>query len=239
MSKIVVIDPGHGGKDPGACANGLKEKDIVLKISKYAKDYLEDGYEGVKVYLTRSTDVFLELSERAKFANNKKADLFVSNHINAGGGTGFESYVYTTINGGTTEKMRSAVHNEVMTVYKGFRDRGKKKANLAVVRETAMEAMLLEHLFIDTKKDADFLKLDDNLKAIAKAEANGIAKALGLKPKTVKKEAPKKEAPKKDIPKKDGKLSKVQVGAFADPKNAEKLAAELKKKGYKPFITKE
>ncbi|PTY76970.1 N-acetylmuramoyl-L-alanine amidase [Heyndrickxia sporothermodurans] len=231
MTKIVVIDPGHGGKDPGACANGLKEKDVVLKISKFAKDYLEDGYEGVKVYLTRSTDVFVELSERARFANKKKADLFVSNHINAGGGTGFESYVYTSINvGSKTETMRGAVHDAVMTVFKGFRDRGRKSANLAVVRETAMPATLLEHLFIDTKKDADFLKSDANLKAIAKAEAKGIAKALGLKAKS------KPSKPSND---KDKSFYKVQTGAFANKENAEKLAAELKKKGYKTYIVKE
>ncbi|MGW9001797.1 N-acetylmuramoyl-L-alanine amidase, partial [Streptomyces koyangensis] len=185
---------------------------------------------GVKVYLTRSTDVFLELSERAKFANAKKANLFVSNHINAGGGTGFESYVYTTINGGTTEKMRSAIHNEVMNVFEGFRDRGKKKENLAVVRETDMPATLLEHLFIDTKKDADFLKSDANLKAIAKAEAKGIAKALGLKTKS---------KPSKPSTDKDKSFYKVQTGAFASKENAEKSAKELERKGYKTYIVKE
>ncbi|PTY75763.1 N-acetylmuramoyl-L-alanine amidase [Heyndrickxia sporothermodurans] len=235
MTEIVVIDPGHGGKDPGACANGLKEKDIVLKISKYVKQYLDDLYTGHKTYLTRSTDVFLELSERADFANNKKADLFVSNHINAGGGTGFESFVYTTINGGATEKMRSAIHNEVMTVFKDFKDRGKKKANLAVVRETHMPATLLEHGFIDTKKDADFLKSDANLKAIAKAEAKGIAKALGLKAKSKSKPTPKPK-PSTD---KDKSFYKVQTGAFASKENAEKLAKELERKGYKTYIVKE
>ncbi|WP_018664631.1 N-acetylmuramoyl-L-alanine amidase [Heyndrickxia acidiproducens] len=233
MTKIVVIDPGHGGKDPGASANGLKEKDIVLKISKYAKAALENNYEGAKVYLTRSTDVFVELSERANFANKKKADLFVSNHVNAGGGTGFESYVYTSINGGSTEKMRSAVHYEVKKVYNGFKDRGKKKANLAVVRETAMEAMLLEHLFIDTKKDANFLKSDANLKKVAAAEAKGIAKALGLKAKSkpVAKPSPSSGG--------SNNLYKVQLGAFASKANAEKLVVELKKKGYKAYIDKE
>ncbi|GIN88715.1 sporulation-specific N-acetylmuramoyl-L-alanine amidase [Heyndrickxia sporothermodurans] len=234
MNKIVVIDPGHGGKDPGAVSNGINEKDIVLTISKYAKTELENNYEGVTVYMTRTTDVFVELSDRAKFANNKKADLFVSNHVNAGGGTGFESFVYTTINGGATEDMRKAVHDSVFGVYKGFKDRGKKKANLAVVRETAMPAMLLEHLFIDTKGDADYLKSDANLKAIAKAEAAGIAKALKLKAKTNNNTSASSKP--KD---KEKSIYKVQTGAFGSKENADKLAAELKKKGYKTFIVKE
>src|SRR5690625_6628775 len=86
MSKIVVIDPGHGGHDPGAVANGLREKDLTLDISKRTKRYLERNYKGVKVYLTRTNDKYLTLAQRANYANRKNADLFVSMHINAGGG---------------------------------------------------------------------------------------------------------------------------------------------------------
>ncbi|WP_026676780.1 N-acetylmuramoyl-L-alanine amidase [Fictibacillus gelatini] len=236
MSKIVVIDPGHGGKDSGCVGNGLKEKDIVLKISKYTRDELIRGYEDVTVYLTREDDRFIELSDRARFANGKKADLFISNHVNAGGGTGFESFVYKTIGAGSsTEKYRRIVHDEVLAVYKkhGFGEHGTglKKENFAVVRETSMPAMLLEHLFIDSK-DAKFLKDDDNLKEVAAAEAKGIARALGLKPKTKVDTEPKTTVEKK----KDGELYRVQVGAFKDKKNADSLAKELEKKGYKPFV---
>ncbi len=68
MAKI-IIDAGHGGKDPGAVANSLQEKDITLKLSIYMKDYLDENYSNVQVKLTRLTDVFIELSKRADIAN--------------------------------------------------------------------------------------------------------------------------------------------------------------------------
>ncbi|MCL1947712.1 MAG: N-acetylmuramoyl-L-alanine amidase [Chitinivibrionia bacterium] len=80
---VVVIDPGHGGKDPGAIGpNGTNEKDVVLPISLEIKNYLS-RFSGVKIYLTREDDTFLPLSERTAFANSKNADLFVSVHANA------------------------------------------------------------------------------------------------------------------------------------------------------------
>lgn len=80
--KRIVLDPGHGGKDPGAIGpRGLKEKDVVLSLAKRIKPRLEAlGYE---VLMTRTTDVFVELKDRARFANDNKADLFVSLHTNA------------------------------------------------------------------------------------------------------------------------------------------------------------
>ncbi len=81
-SKIIVIDPGHGGKDGGAVGyKKYKEKVAVLKISKTLKKMLEK--KGYKVYLTRDKDIFIKLSNRTKFANKKKADLFISIHANA------------------------------------------------------------------------------------------------------------------------------------------------------------
>jgi N-acetylmuramoyl-L-alanine amidase len=78
----IVIDPGHGGKDPGAISpSGVKEKDLVLKVGKLLAKRLE--MEGFEVFLTRSTDVFLTLEERTNFANSKRADLFVSLHTNS------------------------------------------------------------------------------------------------------------------------------------------------------------
>ena len=81
VSKI-VIDPGHGGKDPGAISpNGIREKDITLEIGKLlAKRLKELGFE---IFLTRSRDEFLTLEERTVFANKKRADLFISVHINS------------------------------------------------------------------------------------------------------------------------------------------------------------
>lgn len=80
---VIVIDPGHGGKDPGALGRkGTREKDVVLNIANHLRDLLtQEG--STKVLMTRETDVFVELEDRAKFANTHKADLFVSVHINS------------------------------------------------------------------------------------------------------------------------------------------------------------
>ncbi|MEO0088757.1 MAG: N-acetylmuramoyl-L-alanine amidase [candidate division WOR-3 bacterium] len=94
--KLVVIDPGHGGKDPGAIGKmGTKEKDLNLKIARKLKKYLEKY--GLDVILTRNSDIFLSLSERAKIANDNKADLFISIHCNSAPkknsyASGFEVY---------------------------------------------------------------------------------------------------------------------------------------------------
>lgn len=91
----VVIDAGHGGKDPGAVGNTLKEKDINLRVA-LALGKLLEGEQDIKVIYTRKTDVFVELSERANIANRNKADLFVSIHTNATAGnkavSGTETY---------------------------------------------------------------------------------------------------------------------------------------------------
>ena len=91
----IVIDPGHGGRDPGAIGpSGLKEKDVVLKIAKRLREDLQRrGYE---VFLTRETDIYLSLEERTAIANTKDADLFVSIHANASrkrGARGIETYI--------------------------------------------------------------------------------------------------------------------------------------------------
>jgi len=93
--KIIVIDPGHGGKDPGAIANGLREKDVNLKIAKKLKKILEKDPR-FKVYLTRNSDRFVDLYNRTVFAVKKNADLFISIHCNSSP-TRTESgtYVYT------------------------------------------------------------------------------------------------------------------------------------------------
>jgi N-acetylmuramoyl-L-alanine amidase len=181
----IVIDAGHGGKDPGAVANNLQEKDITLKISKYMQDYLQDNYSNVQIRLTRSTDIFIELSERANIANQFDADVFISNHVNAGGGSGFESFIYTSPSR-ASRNLQNAVNAEALAVAEtyglGAHGNDKKRGNLAVVRETTMPAILTEIAFIDNE-DANLLKRDDFLRDMAAAYARGIAKFLGLNAK--------------------------------------------------------
>ena len=187
--KTVVIDPGHGGKDPGAVGNGLLEKEITLDISLQVAKCLKQQYtcpsgSEPEVHLTRSDDIYMSLTERADFANRLKANFFISIHSNAGGGTGFESYIHTSQNP-VTEEMRQAVHNTIMDYLAplGIRDRGPKSANFAVLRQTAMPAVLVENLFIDTLTDVDFLKDNSFRSDLAVATARGIATAVNLKEK--------------------------------------------------------
>lgn len=188
MSVYVVIDPGHGGEDPGAIGHGLQEKDVVLNISKKINGHF-GNYEGVAVSLTRWDDRFLELSERAKFANDRGADLFISIHNNAASSDahGFESFIYTNASP-TTAKYQNVIHSHIMSYLNQYniRDRGQKKANFAVVRQTKMPAILLENLFITNERENKLLKDDAFLDGLAKSIVEGVAEVFGLKRKQPK-----------------------------------------------------
>lgn len=182
MPPIVVLDPGHGGKDPGAQANGLIEKQLALEIARKTRDILTKQYV-VDVHLTREDDTFISLSDRAQTANRLNADYFVSFHHNAAGGSGFESYVYIGTRNQRTGQLQNTVHDRIMEYLGplGIRDRGKKDANFAVLRETKMPALLLENLFVDNENDVAHLQRESFRSELANAIAKGIASALGLK----------------------------------------------------------
>lgn len=184
----VVIDPGHGGEDPGASGFGLYEKDVVLQISKKINNHFGQ-YEGVVVSLTRWDDRFISLSDRAKFANDRGADFFISIHNNAADSSahGFESFIYTYA-GSTTAKYQSVIHAHIMSYLNQYniRDRGQKKANFAVLRETAMPAILLENLFITNEKENKLLKDDAFLDGLAESIVSGVADIFGLQKKKTK-----------------------------------------------------
>ncbi len=82
---VVIIDPGHGGKDPGAVSKGIQEKDVVLGIGLKLGKYINESFPDIKVIFTRNTDVFVPLIERSRIANKNKADLFISLHANTCG----------------------------------------------------------------------------------------------------------------------------------------------------------
>lgn len=223
----LYLDVGHGGSDPGAVGNGLKEKDLTLQISKKINDLLKN-YEGITVKMSRSTDKTLSLKQRTDEANKWGADILLSIHINAGGGTGFESFIYNGNVSSNTVKYRDTIHNEIMKQLKGVRDRGKKRANFHMLRESKMSAILTENMFIDTKKDADQLKKQSFINKIAQGHVNGIVKLFNLKKKKTNKPVQTKQT--------GNKLYRVQVGAFSKRSNAEELQKKLKKDGYTAFI---
>ncbi len=185
---IIVLDAGHGGSDPGAVGNGLKEKDINLKLAMKTGAILEA--RGAKVLYIRTTDIFIPLEERAKMANRWGADFFYSFHVNSAAGvaSGFESFIYS--DNRQTAAYQNMIHRKIAAVFatEGTSDRGQKKANLAVLRETNMPACLAEYGFINSIKDALLLKKDCFLDKLAKATADGIAEAVGLPPVQEKEE---------------------------------------------------
>lgn len=219
--KTIIIDPGHGGSDPGASYRGQREKDLNLAIALKVRDFLQKYHE-VNLVLTRDKDTTMSLQQRSDFANAKKADFYLSIHINAGGGTGFESFIYYNGVPQSTVTQRQVIHDEVMLAVKGkynLIDRGKKKANFHVLRETSMSAVLIEVLFIDHEKDYALLKNQAFINDFSIGLAKGVAKALSLPAKAV-----------------SSSLYKVIAGSFKDRKNAEERVGFLKSKGIEAFV---
>ena len=177
----IVIDPGHGGWDPGAISESFLEKVLNLQVALHLKKMLTE--RGFDVKLTRETDAACgagnsDLAERARIANDYVADLFVSIHHNAfnGHGYGAETFHYPESTEG--KKLASAIQNQF--VKNGLADRGVKKAEFAVLRRTLMPAILGEYCFIDHEKDQKFIDTDEKLKAEADAYCRGICEYAGV-----------------------------------------------------------
>jgi N-acetylmuramoyl-L-alanine amidase len=228
---LIFIDAGHGGKDSGATGHGIYEKDVVLKIAKKMESLLNQ-YENVQVEMSRESDQTLSLSERTKKANNLNADVLISVHNNGhtSDAKGFESFRYLTTDSGTVA-LQNVMHSEIMKAIGKYNvvDRGKKSANFHMLRESKMKAVLTENLFITSSSDNKLLKDGSFLDDIAEGHVNGLVAFFGLKKKNT-------STPQPDQPTKDEKLWKVQVGAFSEKENAEELANDLFKQGYRPFI---
>lgn len=177
--KTIVIDAGHGGHDSGAIgATGKLEKDFNLTMALKVESLLINNPE-VTVKLTRSTDVFIELIERAKIANNLKADLFLSIHANSGGmlspGAGTET-LYTRSD---SKAFSDHMHNVVNGVT-GLKDRKSRYDNLSVCRNTTMPACLIEPGFLSNKTE-ELLLFDPAFQdKLAEAISKGLCAFLGV-----------------------------------------------------------
>src|SRR5699024_3351338 len=175
----IFIDPGHGGSDPGAMAGNLKEKDLTLDIAKRTEKYLKE-YKGVSIKMSRTTDKTLTLQQRTDAANNWKADFFFSVHINSGGGTGVESFIYDKKPTQDEINKQKIIHEHISKNISD-RDRGEKRANFHVLRESKMTAMLFEYYFIDTKSDQKKLESASKSDILDKLSDESIAKSYILK----------------------------------------------------------
>ena len=144
--KVIVLDPGHGGKDPGATGKISKEKDITLDMAFILKNKLEKELDGVQVLLTRSKDEFVSLQNRTKFANNQQAHLFISIHCNAALSKsikGIETLFLSTAN--TTESRAvEALENSVVMDYEGGQEAVKNYDDLQMILADMHQSEQLE-----------------------------------------------------------------------------------------------
>jgi N-acetylmuramoyl-L-alanine amidase len=176
----VCLDPGHGGSDPGACGNGLQEKDITLIVALKVRDYLQAvGYE---VAMTRDTDIdvgsafdsaAVELQARCDISNNFGADAFVSIHNNSAGSDqalGTETFYCAGSMDG--KKLAQYIDNQIAGL--GLVDRGIKDDSLYVTGHTDAVAVLAELAFISNVDDATKLGDPEWQNKFARAVACGI-----------------------------------------------------------------
>ena len=169
---VVMIDPGHGGRDPGAVGiGGLQEKNVILPISRRVAALLEQN--GVQAVMTRSDDRFISLRGRTDMASRARANLFVSIHANAislsrPDVNGVETYYYSS-----GQRLAQTIHRSMLQST-GMRDRGVKRARFYVLRNTSMPAVLVEVGFVTGREDAPRLSDPRFRDQMAEAIARGI-----------------------------------------------------------------
>lgn len=239
MNKVCII-VGHGksksgGYDSGAVSGIYHEFKIAKEIAKECVDYLNANYE-IKTDLM-NYDGDLYLTERIKKVNKADYDFIAEIHLNAGGGTGTETYYYH--GSPTGKKVADRISKEISSALSvkqrsnGTDDGGDKvrlndngKDYFAIIRDTKPTAILVETVFIDTASDLAKVKTADGQKACGIATAKGIADGLGLvlKPKATNNTTESE------------KLYRVCVGAYSVKSNADAMKAGLEKLGFDAYI---
>ena len=183
MIEGVIIDAGHGGIDSGAVGNGLLEKDLNLKISKYIYNRLKEL--GIPTKMTREEDIYLPKNERVQkvldLYNNSPNTILISNHINAGGAEGAE-VVYSLKNNSTLADIILKNLGEAGQIkrktYQRRLPENPNKDYYYILRETGnTEPILIEYGFIDNVKDSN--KLKDNINNYGEAVVKAITEYIG------------------------------------------------------------
>ena len=174
---IVIIDPGHGGKDPGAVHGGYKEKDQALGIAKRLQVKLAE--KNINSIMIRDKDEYIPLLHRAEIAKKIKDNaVFISLHLNASKShtaSGFESFIFSR-NSGNNKELQDMLHEAIAKINTKYRikDRGKKEASFLVLKQIKhIPAILLELFFIDA--DIEKIKGSNYYSEIATAIATAIA----------------------------------------------------------------
>ena len=190
LNKIVYLDAGHGGYDPGASYFGISEKSLTLAIQSRVKAKLEA--EGYQVVTTRTSDTYVDLADRSRAANASESDIFVSIHINASGSSaaqGIETYYYqpyaeypSRINAtyhanptrlSMSDTLANAIQSSLINAT-GAQNQGVKRQTFAVLRETTAPAVLLELGFLSNPQEATRLNTSAYQEALANAIVAGI-----------------------------------------------------------------
>lgn len=203
-SLIIVLDPGHGGSDGGAAHNGLVEKNLNLKIALYCKEELEK-YSGVKVIMTRQTDSYLDLAQRAQVAIDNRANVFVSLHINSNTSAGPNGANVYYPNNNYNSSVGTAGRNLANIIEGKLTDLGLASGGIHIrnsenntlypdgsladyygvirrCKENGIPGIIVEHAFISNVNDVkNYLSSDESLKKLGVADATGIAEYFGLK----------------------------------------------------------
>ncbi len=177
---LVMLDPGHGGKDPGAIGpSGLREVDVILPIAKRVADIL--AKQGIAVKMTRNSDYFVGLDERVTMSREAGATLFVSIHANSIDNrpdvNGLETYHYNL-----GQSFADTVHRTVVEYVNknGFyiADRRVRSARFLVLRKSSIPAILVETGYLTNETEADRLRREDYQKVMAEAIAKGIVQYI-------------------------------------------------------------
>ncbi|MBC5688724.1 N-acetylmuramoyl-L-alanine amidase [Mediterraneibacter sp. NSJ-55] len=215
MPYSIMLDAGHGGRDPGAVYNGRQEKDDTLRLTLAIGEILQN--HGLDVEYTRTTDIYESPYEKAMEANNADVDFFVSIHRNSyptdNTVSGVETLVYDK--SGIKLKMAEDIDEQLESV--GFVNLGvKERPGLVVLRRTKMPAVLVEVGFLNS--DTDNTLFDNNFDDIAQAIAAGILDTL--------------EVEHNILP----AGYTVQTGAFRNQNYAARLENELKSQDF-PAVT--
>lgn len=186
---VVVLDPGHGGSDPGKTYGSLKEKDLNLKISTYTKAEL-DKYSGIIVKMTRTDDTYLDLDERTAIAKKYGADMFISQHNNSAVSSASGAEVFVSLDGrfnSQSTKLGAQILNRLTGL--GLNNRGVKTRRgengdyYAVIRTSVSRGfpgIIVESAFLTNAEDREILSTEAGLKSIGVSTATAIAEYYNL-----------------------------------------------------------
>jgi N-acetylmuramoyl-L-alanine amidase len=173
FGKSLVLDPGHGGDDPGAMGYGLKEKEVVLDVGLKSREMMKNA--GARIVMTRDKDVFISLTDRAKIGNNSSADSFISVHANSyttSGPNGTETYWNDVYNSAQSQALAAEINSVLVQKLQTY-NRGVKEADFYVIKYVKIPAVLVELGFISNQEDAQKLGSQTYRKLAAEAITQG------------------------------------------------------------------